>query len=472
MSSNRRRPRRAAPPAAALGVAVLAAAVALAACGKKGDPEPPLLPIPQAATDLTVEQRGGELILRFAYPRTTAAGLPLPPLERVEVYELVRPAVNPPAPPPPAPAAAATPAASETAEPEAEAGEPEADPASGEPEPDAMDPASGTGERDAGATPAQPEADEAAAAPAEPEAAAAETEAGTTAPNAEPAAGTAQPPTPPSPPADRFVPPPVDPREFAAAATVVRTLRAEELTGAVYGDRLVVTLPLPSPPPDPPQAHLFAVRTAAVGDFVSAFSNQAAIVPRPPPPPPAGLTATPRAEGIEIAWEADAGADEPAGFHVYRRLATERGFGPPLRLAGPAQSSFLDRDARYGQRYIYAVTAVAQRAPLIESAIAAAREVDYRDVFAPPPPAGLVALADEGAIRLVWDESRAPDLGGYRLSRRSGDAAWQPLAPEPVTGVEHTDRDVEPGRTYRYRVTAVDALGNESDPAEAEALAR
>jgi predicted small lipoprotein YifL len=388
MSSNRRRPRRAAPPAAALGVAVLAAAVALAACGKKGDPEPPLLPIPQAATDLTVEQRGGELILRFAYPRTTAAGLPLPPLERVEVYELVRPAVKPPVPPPPA------------------------------------------------------------------------------------RAGMAQPPTPPSPPAERFVPPPVDPREFAAAATVVRTLRAEELTGAVYGDRLIVTLPLPSPPPDPAHAHLFAVRTAAVGDFVSAFSNQAAIVPRPPPPPPAGLTATPRAEGIEIAWEADAGADEPAGFHVYRRLATERGFGPPLRLAGPAQSSFLDRDARYGQRYIYAVTAVAQRAPLIESAIAAAREVDYRDVFAPPPPAGLVALADEGAIRLLWDESRAPDLAGYRLSRRSGDAPWQPLAPEPVTGVEHTDRDVEPGRTYRYRVTVVDGLGNESDPAEAEALAR
>lgn len=406
MSSRALRP----PAAATLAAALLAAASVLGACGKKGDPAPPLLPIPQAAADLTVEQRGDELILRFAYPSTTAAGLPLPPLERVEVYELVRPALPPPPPPP----AAEVPAAPETAGPEAE---PQT-PAAQQPVP-------------------QPPA-----APAEP-----------TAP-------------------DRYVPPPVDAREFAAAATVLRTLRAEELTGAVYGDRLVVTLPLPSPLPEPPQAHLFAVRTAAVGDHVSAFSNRTAIVPRPPPPPPNGLSATPLAEGIEIAWEPGTDGADLAGFHVYRRLATERGFGPPLRLTGPAQTTFLDRDARYGQRYIYAVTAVAQRTPPIESAIAAAREVDYRDVFAPPAPTGLVALADAGAIRLVWNESRAPDLAGYRLSRRSGDAPWQPLTPEPVIRVEYIDRAVEPGLTYRYRLTAVDALGNESDPAEAEALAR
>ncbi len=119
------------------------------------------------------------------------------------------------------------------------------------------------------------------------------------------------------------------------------------------------------------------------------------------------------------------------------------------------------------------MTAVAQRVPLVESAIAAAREVDYRDVFAPPVPAGLVALADAGAVRLVWDESRAPDLAGYRLYRRRGDGPWRPLTAEPVTAVEYTDADVAAGETYRYRVTAIDALGNESEPgAETEALAR
>ena len=458
MSSRGRRPWAATTP----GAAVLAAALVLGACGKKGDPEPPLLPIPRAATDLTVEQRGDQLILRFAYPSTTAAGLPLPPLERVEVYELVRPA----APPPPPPAAEA-PAAPEAAEPEAEA----ADPEPGEPEPVTGEPEPATGELDAGANPDEPAIDDADDASAEPRPA--EAEPGTAAPDADPETGAA-PPAEPAAPAepDRYVPPQVDPREFAGAATIVRNVLAEELTGAVYGDRLIVTLPLPSPLPEPPQAHLFAVRTAAVGDHVSALSNRASIVPQPPPEPPTGLSATPRAEGIEIAWDPGTEAAGLAGFHVYRRLATERGFGPPLRLAGPAQTSFLDRDARYGQRTIYAVTAVAQRRPLIESAIAASREVDYRDIFAPAPPTGLVALADEGTIRLVWNESRAPDLAGYRLSRSGGDGPWQPLTPEPVTRVEYIDRAVEPGLTYRYRLTAVDALGNESDPAEAEALAR
>ena len=428
----------------------LALGAPLLACGKKGDPEPPLLPIPQAASDLTVEQRGGELILRFAYPRTTAAGMPLPPLERVDVYALVRPALIPPAPPPRPAETPATEAAPAEATADEQPAAPATVPEAAEPEPE-LEPGTGV---------------------PEPEPAPGETASGTAGPEAEPDGGEPEPTAPPTPAADRYLPPQVDPREFTAAATVVRTLRAEELAGAVSGDRLVVALPLPSPLPEPPQAHLFAVRTAAEGDFVSAFSNRAAIVPRPPPPPPAGLTATPRAEGIEIAWEPGAAAGDLAGFHVYRRLATERGFGPPLQLVRPAQQSFLDRDARYGQRTIYAVTAIAQRVPLIESAIAAVREVDYRDVFAPPAPGGLVALADEGAIRLVWDESRAPDLAGYRLSRTSGDDPWHPLTPEPVRGVEHTDRDVEPGRTYRYRVTAVDALGNESDPAEAQALAR
>lgn len=498
----------------------------LGACGKKGDPEPPLLPIPQAATDLTVEQRGDELILRFAFPTTTAAGLPLPPLERIEVYELVRPAVLPPPPP-----AAAAPDAGGTSEPEAEAGprggveagepEPAAEPGTGASEPgagaeepgtdapepgaaasepgagaeepgtDAPEPGAATSQPDSGTEEPGTDGPEAAAAASEPGGGAEEPGTGAPEPGAaasEPdsgaqvsGAGAEGPASPPSAapavpaapaPSDRYLPPPVDPREFAGAATVVRTLRAAELTGAVYGDRLVVTLPLPSPLPEPPQAHLFAVRTAAVGDYLSAFSNRAAIVPRPPPAPPTGLAATARAEGIEVAWEPGTEAAGLAGFHVYRRLAGDRAFGPPLRLTGPAQASFLDRDARYGQSYIYAVTAVADRRPLIESAIAASREVAYRDVFAPPAPTGLVALADAGAIRLVWDESRAPDLAGYRVSRRSGDAPWQPLSTEPIAGVEYIDRAVEPGTTYRYRIAAVDALGNESDPAETEALAR
>ena len=44
---------------------------------------------------------------------------------------------------------------------------------------------------------------------------------------------------------------------------------------------------------------------------------------------------------------------------------------------------------------------------------------------------------------------------------------------EPAAEVEYADPDVEPGAPYAYRVTAVDELGNESEPsAVAETLLR
>ena len=75
-----------------LAVAALAAACVLAAaCGKKGNPLPPMRIIPNATTDLKVAQRGNQLVLRFAYPQTTTAGAKLPGLAAVEVWDLVRP---------------------------------------------------------------------------------------------------------------------------------------------------------------------------------------------------------------------------------------------------------------------------------------------------------------------------------------------------------------------------------------------
>ena len=75
---------------AVLALLVLAA-LPMAACGKKGDPMPAPRTIPQAATDLKVRQRGLEVVVEFAYPKATVAGLPLPGLDQVTLYALDRP---------------------------------------------------------------------------------------------------------------------------------------------------------------------------------------------------------------------------------------------------------------------------------------------------------------------------------------------------------------------------------------------
>jgi hypothetical protein len=61
------------------------------ACGKRGDPSPPLPRGPAAVHDLSAEQEGADAVLIFSYPDRLLTGLPLTDLEAVEIYRVVNP---------------------------------------------------------------------------------------------------------------------------------------------------------------------------------------------------------------------------------------------------------------------------------------------------------------------------------------------------------------------------------------------
>lgn len=56
------------------------------ACGKRGDPRPPVPIIPRATSDLVVAQRADKIVLTWSYPSLTTAGRSLTTLRRVVVY--------------------------------------------------------------------------------------------------------------------------------------------------------------------------------------------------------------------------------------------------------------------------------------------------------------------------------------------------------------------------------------------------
>ncbi|HPW55287.1 MAG TPA: fibronectin type III domain-containing protein [Thermoanaerobaculaceae bacterium] len=57
-------------------------------CGRKADPMPPVIEVPETTTDLEVRQEGSEAVLDWSFPQLTRAGRRLVDLERVEVWKL------------------------------------------------------------------------------------------------------------------------------------------------------------------------------------------------------------------------------------------------------------------------------------------------------------------------------------------------------------------------------------------------
>ncbi|MEM9291003.1 MAG: fibronectin type III domain-containing protein [Acidobacteriota bacterium] len=269
--------------------------------------------------------------------------------------------------------------------------------------------------------------------------------------------------------------------QFEAQGTPRLILNAADLDRATSGNRIFLRVPVPGLAEGVTDAEsenwTFAVRTRAEGSEPSALSNLANLTPQRPPEPPRDLTVLPQPDGLTIRWQAPAtDADEGAieTYNVYRREARSRAYRrDPATVVGGA-TEYKDSSARFGQRYIYTVTSVTQRRPLVESRLSGEAEVFYQDRFAPQAPPSLVALAEVGTVRVRWEPSPSGDAVGYHVYRRDTQAGdFRRITRDPVSGRELTDEGLRSGRTYSYRVTAVDAQGNEGDSSpETEATVR
>ncbi len=164
---------------------------------------------------------------------------------------------------------------------------------------------------------------------------------------------------------------------------------------------------------------------------------------------------------------------EPSRYVVYdvAGLGTEPPPARPERLGAPGRTeSYVDSDVVFGETRCYAVRVLDAVGELeIEGPESLASCVVLTDTFPPGAPTGLVAVADDGAVNLVWDANNEPDLAGYLVLRASApDATLQPLTPEPVERTRYRDAGVEQGQRYRYAVQAVDSAvpPNLSPPSE------
>jgi hypothetical protein len=118
----------------------------------------------------------------------------------------------------------------------------------------------------------------------------------------------------------------------------------------------------------------------------------------------------------------------------------------------------VDATVRPDRSYVYTVRAApVAETPLILGPAADPVAASTKDVFPPPAPEGLLALAETGGTRLVWNPSLADDLAFYRVYRLDG--ATRTRVADGLKDPLWFDAGAS-GRTYG--VTAVDKAGNES----------
>ena len=122
-----------------------------------------------------------------------------------------------------------------------------------------------------------------------------------------------------------------------------------------------------------------------------------------------------------------------------------------------AGTSFTDAGVENDTDYRYAVRAVR-----VDPAVSASGEISAAVVAAaadttpPAAPAGLVAVPSAGAVRLAWNPSASPDVALYAVYRAGETGDFMRIATTLAVATVYLDRDVRPGTTYRYAITALD----------------
>jgi len=376
-------------------LAVLALPVFLAslACGKRGDPRPPVPIIPKATTDLLVTQRADQVILSWSYPSLTTAGRSLADIRRISVFRYVE----------------ELPASAVGVDPKSLV-------------PGEVDPSVPQSILLFSKVPTLPQA------------------------------------------------------QFIKLSQRIDSIEKANLTSATTGSKLVYadTPPFRSTDGRPVRVTYAVVTEGEIAR--SDISNMAILVPLPVAAPPAGLTATPKAEGVVLAWQEPKksvrGEEAPVigGYRIFRTAPGEavNEFSVPINTAPVRATTYTDTPP-YGD-HEYRVSAMASEGPpLLQGDFSAPVRVTFKDLVPPPATTEVTALIDPKAVRLIWEAVEAPDLAGYRLYRSEGaghvdikEIGTIPLTNEIVTATTYVDANPNPGIAFRYAVTSIDKSGNES----------
>jgi hypothetical protein len=197
-----------------------------------------------------------------------------------------------------------------------------------------------------------------------------------------------------------------------------------------------------------------AVRATGPKGKVSGWSNPAVLSVGPPLATPANLQAANTMDGVRLTWIGSA-----PKYRVYRWVGEEQ----QMPIGDTNAPEYLDASAQFGTEYHYMVMGLEDETR--QSVVSQTVSITPKDIFPPAVPAGLTASAANNAIELAWVRNTEADFRGYNVFRAEGNGPFENIA-MLIDVPLYRDAKVEPGKVYRYEVSAVDLLGNESERSE------
>lgn len=395
--------------------AALALGLTLVACGKRGDPLPPLRRQPLPVANLRVAQLGPELVVRFTTPRTTMAGVAIGLMDLELSHAFGTGAFD----------ALAVKKTLKAAPGEALE---ERFPL---PEPGTVFRYKAVVRADGRLSPeAAPEPFTVRAAPEPPKDVVAEVV----------ATGLRLRFTPAPLPTPTPSPTPTETPSPTASPTPTGSPSPTE-TPIPTGSPIPTVSPTPTASPSPsasPSPTGSPVPTASPGPSPTETPT-ASPTPTPSPTPPT------------------------AGTFVYRRPA-DGTYGDPLTGDPLTADSYEDTTAELDQRVCYELRTAVSTSPRVESAPSGEVCLVRRDIVPPAAPRGLTALEREGAIELEWSPAPDADVVAYRVYRTAGGNRERV---GEVSGTRYRDEALPAGvEVFVYQVAAVDRAGNEGPLAD------
>ena len=188
----------------------------------------------------------------------------------------------------------------------------------------------------------------------------------------------------------------------------------------------------------------------AAGD--SSFSNEASATTGRSPNAPTDLKAEAVSnKEIKLTWRDR--SDNETGFKIERKK--DGGNYAEIATVRANVTTYNDSGLEAGTKYVYRVRAYNATGNSDYS-----NEANATTKSLPEAPANLRANAvSEERINLTWSD-RSDNETGFKIERRKSGGRFVEIATVRANVVSYSDRGLEPGTTYSYRVRAYNTYGN------------